>query len=357
MTLYFRIMLPPAERELYRSIRQRQFSSVYYFFGENDYLKEIAVRDLAQSAVDPATRDFNLDQVDAAETNAELLEVLLNTPPMMASIRVAVLRNVQALRKDSRQVLDRYLAHPSRDLLLVLVGDAEARKDVVLSECATHVEFAPLSPERLRRWVQHHAGSSLGVQINESATELLLSTVGPDLPQLAAELEKLSNFTSGGPIREETVSGVVGVRHGETLADLLDAVAMRAGNRALDLVPFVLQQPKVGAVQVLMALATQTLALGWGNAARARGLPQHLLEREFFLLLKESRTLPGRPWGDAVKTWTRAIPIWDDTSLADALDALLEADRAAKETRYSSEEQLVRNAVLAMCAPRRSRIA
>jgi hypothetical protein len=40
-----------------------------------------------------------------------------------------------------------------------------------------------------------------------------------------------------------------------------------------------------------------------------------------------------------------AMPRWDDASLSRALDALLQADRAAKETRLSSEEQLLRNVI------------
>ena len=346
-----------AEHELQRAITQKQFPGAYYFYGANDFLKEEAVRNLITAAVDPSTRDFNLDQVHAAEVSAETLEALINTPPMMAAARVAVVNDVSALRKDARQVLDRYLLHPSPDLLLVLVASADAREDKHLSERATPVEFAALAPDRLLKWVQHQAAKSLGASIDEDAVSMLIGVVGPDLPQLAAELEKLSNFTGGAAINREAVSAVVGIRHGETVPDLLDAVATRKVNRALELVPYVLQQPKVSLVPILMALAAQTLAIAWGRAARERGLPQHALEGEFFTLLRESRAYPGRAWGEAVKAWARAMPLWDDASLAHALDALLEADHAAKETRLSSEEQLLSNVILAICGVAREAAA
>ncbi|MEP7345407.1 MAG: DNA polymerase III subunit delta [Gemmatimonadaceae bacterium] len=337
------------ERELQRSIKQRQFPHAYYFHGASDFLKDTAVRDLVSSAVDPSTRDFNLDQVHAADVTAETLEALINTPPMMADRRVTVVREVHALRKDARLVLDLYLQRPSRDLLLVLVDDAEAKEDKVLSMHATAVEFEALSHDRLVKWVHHYAASTLGAPIDEEAVDLLLNVVGSDLPQLAAELEKLSNYTAGMPIDRDVVGAVVGVRHGETVADLLDAVAIRNAARALELVPYVLQQPKVSVVTVLMSLSTQMLAIAWGRAARARGLPQRSMEREFIGLLKESRAFPGRPWGEAVRIWSQAISLWDDASLGSAIDALLQADRAAKETRLSSEEQLLSNVILAMC--------
>ena len=346
-----------AERELQRSIKQKQFPSAYYFHGANDFLKAEAVRNLISAAVDPSTRDFNLDQVQAAEVTAETLEALINTPPMMAAVRVTVVSDVNALRKDARQVLDRYLLHPSRDLLLLLVTSADAKEDKQLSARAVPVEFATLDQGRLLKWVQHQAATALGVSIEEDAVNLLVGVVGPDLPQLAAELEKLSNFTGGAAIDREAVGAVVGVRHGETVPDLLDAVAAQDAKRALELVPYVLQQPKVTVVPILMALAAQTLAIAWGRAARERGLPQHALERELINLLRESRAFPGRPWGEAVKTWVQAMPRWDDASLSHALDALLEADRAAKETRLSSEEQLLSNVILAICGVTRKAAA
>ena len=163
-----------AERELQRSIKQKQFPSAYYLHGANDFLKAEAVRNLISAAVDPSTRDFNLDQVQAAEVTAETLEALINTPPMMAAVRVTVVSDVNALRKDARQVLDRYLLHPSRDLLLLLVTSADAKEDKQLSARAVPVEFATLDQGRLLKWVQHQAATALGVSIEEDAVNLLL---------------------------------------------------------------------------------------------------------------------------------------------------------------------------------------
>jgi len=100
---------------------------------------------------------------------------------------------------------------------------------------------------------------------------------------------------------------------------------------------------------VLMALSTQMLGIAWGQAARERGLPQHALKGEFYNLLKELRPFTKRPWGEAVDLWSRVVPRWDAASIAHALDALLQADRAAKETKFSSEEQVLSNLILMIC--------
>jgi DNA polymerase III subunit delta len=349
-------MASPAERLLQRAIKERSFAPAYYFYGEEELLKEDAVRRLLAAAIDPATRDFNLEVRRGGDVDGETLGSLLDTPPMMADRRAVVVRDVAALRKEARQALDAYLARPAADTLVVLVAAAGAKPDRALCERATAVEFQLLSGDRVPRWIAHHATAALGVAITPEAAELLQSAVGNDLPQLAAELDKLASYASGtGPgaqatIDERAVSEVVGVRRGETLGDLLDRVAERDARGALALVDHVLSQPKTTAVSVVMALSTQTLAIAWGRAMRAQGTPASRVEGEFFTLLRETGAFPGRPWGEAARAWARAVDRWSPAALERALELLLAADVALKETRLSSDEQLLSSLVLSLCA-------
>ena len=90
-------MSASAQKALNKAIRDGGFAPVYYFHGDDDFLKDDAVKRLVKSAVDPATRDFNLELRRAADLDAETLGSLLGTPPMMAERRVVVLRDVAAL--------------------------------------------------------------------------------------------------------------------------------------------------------------------------------------------------------------------------------------------------------------------
>jgi DNA polymerase-3 subunit delta len=342
-----------AERALWKAIQNRSFEGVYYFWGDDDYLKEQAVRQLVTSAVDPATRDFNLDIRSAADLDAAELDTLLGTPPLMAERRVVVLRDVGAMRREARQTLDRYLGASGSGVVLVLVatGGERAKQDKALQALPGAVEFAPLVPERVPRWIEHYVTADLKGTITPGAAALLARAVGNDLPALAAELDKLLSFTSGSEIDEDAVAAVVGVRHGETLGDFLDLVARRNAARALEVLPHVLALPKTTAVSVVTALATQTLAIAWGRARRAGGLALGQLEREYFDFLRSTGGgFTGRPWTDAVRAWVAAVELWDDPALDRALEHLLAADIALKETRVSSDEQHLATLVLAMCA-------
>lgn len=334
------------------AIKRRSFDGAYFITGEDDYQKDDAVRQLLDAALDPALRDFNLDTRRAFDLDAETLGVLLSTPPMMSDRRVIVLREVNALKKDARKALDQYLNSPAGDLLLIMTASAGTKADPALSASATALEFNLLTGDRIPKWISHHATSELGIRITEPAVELLQAAVGSDLHQLAAELDKLASYVQGrgNEIGEDAVAAIVGVRRGETQADLLDAVADQNVSRSLELLPHVLAQPKTTAVSVVMALSTQMLAISWGRARLDEGLSRARLAQEYFDLLKETGAFTGRSWGSATAVWARAAERWSREALDRALDSLLEADVALKESRVSSEEQLLATVILSLCA-------
>lgn len=350
-----------ALRDLRKSILARSFEPVYLLHGDDDYRKEAAARELLQGAIDPSTRDFNFDMLRGADVSPEQLGSAVNTPPMMADRRVVVLRDPHALKKDARAVLEKYLSRPSREVLLVMVavagapGTSKGEKDLdsTLRACAACVGFPVLGEREAAEWLVLHAGEAHGVSTDEGAAALLIEAVGTESAALASEVDKLASYTQGGAITEAAVRDVVGVRQGETLSDFLDRVAERDAAGALALIEHILTLPRTSLVPIINALGVQTMAIGWGRQARDRGLPAQRMESEFFGLLKETGAYPMRPWSEAAKCWARNVSRWDAASVEQAMRALLAADRAAKDTRLSSEEQMLATLVCALCTPAR----
>jgi DNA polymerase-3 subunit delta len=366
---------PPAKdasplRLVQGAIQARQFAPVYYLHGDDDFLKDAAIRDLLDAAIDPSTRDFNCEVRRGGDLDANAVGSLLSTPPMLAERRAVVLRDVTALKKGARTELDRYLARPASDTLLLLVTPAGVKADAALLHVGVSLDFAPLSPERVRKWITHHAGTTLAMDVSDEAAQLLQQAVGNDLHLLAAELDKCASYVLGtmeqagasrtdarATIDADAVSAVVGIRRGETVTDLLDAVARRDVAQAVALVPHVLGQPKVNAVQVVMMLTTQAFALAYGRSRRDAGIPTSRLPQEFFGFLKETGGYPGRPWGEAASAWTKVTDQWNAVACERALQLLLEADKALKETTVSNMEQILMSLVLSLCATRTARAA
>ncbi len=345
-------MSVPAQRALRAAIDSRRFEPVYYLHGDDDYRKDDAVRRLTQAAVDAATRDFNLDVYRGGDVDAERLAGALSTLPMLAERRVVVLRDVDALKKTARSELDRYLQRPSTGTVVVLTSVGGDKPDADIERRAVSVGFPALTADQLAVWLVKHAREELGVELAEDGAKLVTDSVGVDLALAVGELDKLMSYAGGRPITAMDVEAIVGVRRGETMVDLLDAVAARDAGRALDLAAIVLAQPKTSGVSVVSALAFQTLAMAWGRAALDGGLSRGRLDSELMGLLKSARGYPGRPWGDAVKCWASNLHRWSHGALTRALEQLLAADLALKDTRVSSEDAIVASLVLSLCQAR-----
>src|SRR3989442_7726822 len=178
---------------LLRSLKQGAPDPVYYIHGEEDVLKDEAVRAILERAVEPTARDFNVDHRVAADLDPEALNALVNTPPMLATTRAVVIRGPEQLRKTAkvRQELVRYLESPNPTTVLVLVQGSGEAPDAELARRASAVGVEPLPPPRVERWMAHRA-RQLDLTLAPDAAELLLATVAGDLSALARELEKLA---------------------------------------------------------------------------------------------------------------------------------------------------------------------
>ena len=340
---------------LLRALKRGDPDPVYYLHGEEDVLKHEAVRALVDRAVDAGARDFNLDQRTASDLDAEALHALLNTPPMLAERRAVVLRGVEQLRKKSkpRDALLTYLEHPSPTTLLVLVqGDDEA-PDADLTRRATTVCIERLPPERAVRWVAHAAGER-ALTIAPEAADLLVGALGSDLGALRQELDKLAVLVQGRPVGAEDVSALVGVSHGETLQDLVDATLAREPARATRLVERVLAQSGMTGVRIVTALGTALVGAALSRAELDRHTPRARLADALFRHLLAARPFGLRGYKIEAGQWAEWGERWRASELRNALRLALETDRALKSTGVSNEGDLVRQLILSLAIPTRA---
>jgi DNA polymerase-3 subunit delta len=325
---------------------------VYLFIGEEEYLRDAKIAKVVESALTEPERAFNLDVRNAGDVTGEDVETLFGTPPLMASRRVVIMRDVSSLRKGARESLERYLRSPQEDVLLIMCAGATlAKADTPLADKATLVEFRRLKRDDTEKWIEHHAAAALGARISPEAVSLLADAVGDDLAQLASELDKLASYSGPAEIDATAVEELVGVRRGQTLADLLDAVVARDAARAVSVLPQLLAQPRTSGVSVLLGLSTQMMAMAYARALLDAGESTSRLQQHLFAFLGAFRSaLTGRPWGEAVRVWARAVQAWNAADLDHACELLLRTDMQLKESRTSSDEQILATLVLELCA-------
>ena len=338
---------------LLRTLKKGALDPVYLLHGDEDVLKDEAVRALLDAAVDPAARDFNLDRRFAADLDAEAFHALVNTPPMLAERRAVVLRGVDQLGKRKSKLRDelvRYLDAPNPTTVLVLVTGAGEQPDADLARRATPVALAALEPERLSRWVTHHSGK-LALTLAPDAAELLISAVGNDLSGLARELEKLAALAGDRPATAADVTALVGVRRGETVYDLVEAALERRAARAAQLVEPVLEQAGMSGVKIVTLLGTHLVGTALAHAERERGSER--LEDTVLRHLLAARPYGLRGYKDEAARWARWSGLWTSSELSRAIRAALTADRALKGTTVTDDRGIVTLLVLGFATTRR----
>ncbi len=339
--------------DLQRALGRGELAPVYYLYGSEEILKEESTRAIVDRALEPHERDFNLDLREAKQLQPEDLHNLVNTLPMMATRRCVVIREIEAWARKAavRDVLLRYLTNPSNDTVLVLVETApkEEKRDYKPDEELTGrsyaVDFKELAPERVPKWLAHHA-KRMGVTFGEGAAEHLARAVQNDLGVLRAELDKFAGLADEGPITRERAGELIGIYHGETLEHWVTAILGDHTPEALKLTPRVLEQSGMSGVKMNNALGTGLIGVRIARAIYDKGTRGSSLERAVFDRFRQARLYGFGDWKESAANWSRAAELWPGPRLRTALRATLENDVKLKNTTLTDEDGLMIGIVL-----------
>ena len=336
-----------------RSVKKGEVLPAYYFHGDEDLLKDDAIRQVLEVAVEPSSRDFNLDRRRAADLSADDFWSLTLTPPMLAERRAIVITEVESIQQRRqksqalRAALLKYLGSPSPQSVLVLVQSSGEKNDPEVARAATTVAFEPLAPDRLRRWIRHRAEQE-GLEIDDDGARHLHEAVGDDLPQLAAEISKLRSAVTGRVATASDVSDMVGIRRGETAYDFVDAVTARRIAAAADMIAHLLESPGNSGVRLVTALGTALTGLALARALLDQGTPRGAIARQLGGAIAAARPMGLRGWNEEAERWAGDATHWSAAELERALAELLRADRRLKSAALGGEKEILTGAVLAM---------
>jgi DNA polymerase III subunit delta len=322
------------EAKLFEHLAARPARAAIFLHGPEEFLRTEAVRRILAEVLDPATRDFNLDQRRGADLTAEELASLLATPPMMAERRVVLVRDAQGLSPKAREVVESVVAQPPAGLVLVLTATipsgSKAKFYNTLQRQAWSVEFAPVDAMDLPGWLSDRARTDHGVTLELDAARAMVAALGNDVGILMSEMEKLVSFAAGRDrLTLEDVRAVCGFIPQVDRWEWFDLIGTRRFAEALRRLPDLLRSGESG-VALVIGMTTQMLRIG----LVAEG-GKDALERQ---LQPYQRWLAGRVVPQA-RAWT--VPEVDT-----ALRELVRTDRLLKTApltdRQAMEELLLR---------------
>jgi DNA polymerase-3 subunit delta len=341
--------------DLLRALSRSELSPVYYLYGTEVVLREEAVQTILDLALPAADRSFGLEQRSAAGLDPDELHASLNALPMFGARRVLVLRDTEVWKRKSapRPVLLKYLENPASETVVILVENPPSEEklrewepDGELVARSYAVDFQPLPPERVLRWVSYRA-ERLKVRLEPRAAEHLAIACGYDLGALRTELEKLASLPdSAEPLTAQRVGELVGVRHGETARDWRDALLDDDTPRAIRLLQPVLNQSGMSGVKLVTQLGTTLLGISIARSHYDRQQRGGSLERTVFEAIRRLRPFGLGDWKEEARNWSRWAETWPADRLKGAIAAALATDQVLKDSRVSDEGGVLTGLIL-----------
>ena len=330
-----------------KQLKRGDIPAALYLFGDEDVLKEESVRAILDRVLDPGMRDFNFDQRSAAQLDAESVETLCTTLPMMAERRVVLIKDVEnwGKRAAGRAAMLRYLEKPVAETVVIMVQNAPRRDDgrdeadPDLLRLTTAVQVDSLPARTGTKWVLKRA-EERGIALTEEAASHLLRAVQGSLGAARSELDKLAGFAGPEPIGIEILAETLGVRRGETAEDWCQAVVEDRTGPAAEMLQFLLDAPGVSGAGLLGQLGTQLVGLGVTRDQFERGARGSALERAVFGALLRAR--PARiDYKESSALWVRVIEGWPIPRVEAAVRAARRADLRLKSTTVSDERGIL----------------
>lgn len=319
---------------------------VYLLYGDEPVLRSAAAQALVGQAVAGEWRDFDVETLSAASTDAGVVLASASQAPLGDGLRVVLVERLEAWKEGggqrSLELLATGIARLPKAACLVLLSASGAGRgpvcsaavDAAVRERGLMIACARPKGDVLEDWARSEL-AQLGKRIEEEALQSLMDSSSLGLGALQQELQKLAAYAGErAVVTLEDVSGLVAESPQDRAFGVVDAVFRSDVDGALQMLAEMQRyeaRPQTAAARLLALLARQ-LRLVW----QARQLA------EMGIRPADWRALPGRaaaelPADPSVAQvafrsgdLARAARSWDWNALAGALKLVLECDLANK---------------------------
>lgn len=167
-------------------------TGVYLLTGEPFLAGEALDKIRASEKTDPlAEASFDPD-TDLAE-----LMGALDTPSLLGGRRLVIVRDAQSLKKDQNEALERYIASPSPQAVLVLVSAGKSKLEGAVKKAGTVVTLDMPKGRRLVTWIRERSIAH-GLKMDDRGAWALIDALGASLRDLDGALEQLSTQLGHG---------------------------------------------------------------------------------------------------------------------------------------------------------------
>ena len=274
-------------RELKAALKSGTPGKLYFFFGEEAYLKEYYFSALKKKLLGGAMEEFNYRRIPAGEMNMETLRLAVDALPMLAErvlVKVEDYNPFLAAEEEREKFISLISDLPDSCCLVFYYDTIPFSRDgkmkklsAAVAQYAQTVEFTKQSPRELSDWVSRHFRSE-GKSIRPDLAQYLIFLTDGSMYALDAEIRKLTAYCPGQEIRREDVDAVTEPTLTATAFDLTDALGAGDADTALRHLRAMLRMQEEP-ISILAVIGTHFRRLLAAKTVRgAGGGPQQLMQ-------------------------------------------------------------------------------
>ena len=198
-------------------------------FGDEAFLRRQVLMGLRHAVLGIADSDISLRSFEGPTAEFRDVAEELMTLAMFGSQRLVVVDEADEFVSRYRELLEGYVARPSRSGILLLDLKSCASNTRLYKAVDAHGLAIDCSlPARqldafLKKWLGDWARQTYKIQLSSNAAEMLVELVGPELGLLDQELAKLALLAGNEKkITPEMVQKLAGGWHAKTTWEMLD---------------------------------------------------------------------------------------------------------------------------------------
>lgn len=309
-------------QKLNDSIRRGEVYPLYYLYGDETFLIDEALETLEKTALGDGLRDFNLNTYYGQDAEPSQIRDAVETLPMMAQVRVVVVKEAHELTdKDWEQLMPLVDEPVPTTAFICVASRIDKRKKHIkrFMEKGVVIEFKRPFDNQIPDWIGTIARKH-GVKMGGDAIELMHQFAGSNLQDINAEMKKLAQYL--GDRKTATVDDILQVVSRvrlESVFDLTDAIGHNDRARALYCLANLLDngQNEVG-VLALISRHVRILKLvtdGLREGLSGQRLSSRAGVSPYFL-----------------KSYVEQSKYWSDRKIDHTFQALIDTDRALKSS-------------------------
>jgi DNA polymerase-3 subunit delta len=220
---------------------------VYLFTGEEDFLREEAIRELEQKLLKKDSSEFNKNIFYGQDMDGSEINDIATVLPMLSQKRLIIIKQSEKLSPSVKENLISYIESPSPATCLILDATSLNKQDRLYKAVSQHgriINFKKYYSGQIDRWIIRRV-RFYKKRILPEAAGMLRENVGENLRILNESIKKLVLYVGENEvIKVRDIEEVVGRSFGGTVFDLIKAIRQREKSKALRIVSELVKEGK-----------------------------------------------------------------------------------------------------------------